>query len=75
MKKLSKNPQKIQGYRSRYAHSQNLACLRTRSNIFEIFGVNLEFSEISENRDISVGDSGKTVGVIKETRPEVTFAS
>ena len=31
-----------------------------------------EFFEISENYDISMGDFGKTIGVIEEMIPEVT---
>ena len=35
-------------------------------------GVKFEFFEIFENCDISVGDFGKTVGVIEKMRPKVT---
>ena len=71
LKKLSKNCEKIQARKSRHADSKNIACWWIRSNIFERIGKKREFLEISKNFDISTADSGKTVAVIKETRPEV----
>ena len=75
LKKLSKNSQKIQGNRSRRADSKNVRCQWHRTNIVEISGEKLEFFEILKNRDISMGDSGKTVRVIEETMPELTSAA
>ena len=43
---------KNRSYRSRRADSKNIACLRSRSNIFQIFAVKLGFFEIFENCDI-----------------------
>ena len=72
LKKLFKNSEKIQGRRSRYADSKNIACWWSRSNIFEKIGMKCEFLKISKDFDISTADSGKTVGGIKEPRPKVS---
>ena len=72
LKKLSKNCEKIQGRRSRHADSKNIVFSWSRSNIFERIDTKCEFLRIFKNFDISTVYSGKTVAVIKETRPEVT---
>ena len=72
LKKLSENSEKIQGCRSRFADSENIECLLSRSKIFARIGMKCEFLKISKDFDISTVDSGKTVGVIKKARPEMT---
>ena len=74
-KKSYKNSEKIQGCRSRFADSKNIECLWSRSKIFARIGMKCEFLKISKNFDISTVDSGKTVAVIKETRPEVSSST
>ena len=49
LKKLSKNPQKILGYRSRRVDSKNIACLWSRNKIFEIFAFQVKFLKNSKN--------------------------
>ena len=72
LKKLSKNCEKIQGRRSRHADSKKIEYLWSRRYIFDRIGLKCEFLRISKNFDISTNDSGKTVAVIKETRPKVS---
>ena len=72
VKKLSKNYEKIQGRRSRRADSKNIAHLWSRSNIFERIGTNCEFLKNFKNFYVSMVDSEKTVGIIKESGSEVS---
>ena len=69
-KKFPKIFQKIWRYRSRRTDAKNIAYLWSRS-IFETFGFKTNFFLNCKNYDTSLGDSGKTVGIIEAIRPEV----
>ena len=69
---MSKNSEKIQGCRSRIADSKNIECLWSRRKIFARISVKCEFLGIPKNFHTSTVESGKTIAVIKETRPEVS---
>ena len=71
--KLPKKIPKNQGYRSRSADSENMACLWCWGNILEKFGLKTHLLKNPKNCHISPSVSRKTVEVMEEMRPKVTF--
>ena len=73
LKKLPKKIPTNQGNRSRRADSENMVSLWSWGNIFEKFGLKTHLLKNPKNCHISPSVSRKTVEVMEEMRPKVTF--